>query len=196
MLQSWQLWASLLGQNSIPNCIFSSTTMLCKQLRCLHRSEQMHSRTPTAACDQLARSSPRAVSSRTSEDWQHGTGTGSSSVSPLHLRGLLGDTPFPSPACPFPASLQGGRGCGGNGGAVISRRDSGSCQWVQTQLKCRVCTLISALLPLAPSENEQQRGSQPCPYYSGASALAVVLFLGLVPVFPSPSSCYPAPVVT
>lgn len=124
MLQSWQLWASLPGQNSIHNRIFSSTTILCKQLCCLHWSEQMHSVTPTAACDQLARRSPRTVSSRTSEDWQHSMGTGgSSSVSPLHLWGLLGDTSFPSPPRPFPVSLQGGRGCGGNGGGLISWRD-------------------------------------------------------------------------
>lgn len=107
MPQSWQLRDSLLGQNSIHNCIFS-TTMLCKQLRRLHRSEQAHSITPTAARDQVAKHSPRAVSSST-EDWKHDTRICSSTVSPLHLRGLLGGHPISQPSLPLP-SIPAGQG--------------------------------------------------------------------------------------
>lgn len=107
ILQSWQLWASLAGQNSIPNCLFSSTSTLLKELHCTGVSKCPHC---PQRCHQVTRHSPRPASSLSSRE------RGAAAMSPLHLWGVLGDTPFPSPACPFPASLQDGRGFSGNGG--------------------------------------------------------------------------------
>lgn len=60
----------------------------------------------TLSVSPAEKAEPKASMQPPSEGQQQGMGMGSSSLSPLHLWGVLGDTPFPSPACPFPAALQ------------------------------------------------------------------------------------------
>lgn len=143
--------------------------------------------TPTAACDRLVRCSPRGVSSHTSEDWQHSTGTGKQQRVPSPPGGFLGDTSFPSADCPFSASLQGKRGCSGNGGnPLISWRDLEVLQ-VDPNLT-EVQGLHSSSLPcfLWHQGKMNSRGAaSPSPYYSHPFALTGELFLGLIPVFPA-----------
>lgn len=203
MCQSWQLWASLPGQNSIHNHIFSSTTILRKQLRRLHWSEQVHSVAPTAACNQLARCSPKAVSSRTSEDSQHDMGTCSSSVSPLHLRGRQGTgaclvTPhFPAQPAPSQCPCRAGEAAVGMwGGCDFLERLGGPAGGSKPKLKCRVCTLISALLPLALRENGQQRYSQPLPLLLWCLCSGCGVISWSCTCLPSLPGCYKSPVVT